>query len=308
MTEIGVKQLSSGASRVIRTVEGGDQVLVTKRGKAATVVLSVDEAEDYLLALDPEFAQRRASPAGLLQRPRRSARRALADPIYEDFYFSRGRSSNVAGRLGRLHYRLGGDWELARLLLVGRPRLLALEPKRTGDILPRSAIGDRGAGKPLRYPLELVDRGTNLLRLPRRVRDRARERNSVRTRVLYPAIARANELLAREDEPRLPDGITFHALRRTYAALRAELGEHPAVTAAQMGHRDPRMTLRVYTDVTGMRPRTRMAGVLGIRSKPGQLQGIRETGATRLELAASGVTGATGKRPQTPRKPHSQAE
>ncbi len=98
---------------------------------------------------------------------------------------------------------------------------------------------------------------------PGRVRNRARDRNSVRTRVLYSAIERANELLAEEGKPPLPDGITFHALRRTYAALRAELGEHPAITAAQMGHRDPRMTLRVYTDVTGMRPRTRMGGLLG---------------------------------------------
>jgi hypothetical protein len=39
--------------------------------------------------------------------------------------------------------------------------------------------------------------------------------------------------------------------------------ELAAVTAAQMGHRDPRMTLRVYTDVTGMKPRTRMGGLLG---------------------------------------------
>ena len=30
-----------------------------------------------------------------------------------------------------------------------------------------------------------------------------------------------------------------------------------------MGHRDPRMTLRVYTDVTGLRPQTRMGGLLG---------------------------------------------
>ncbi len=54
-----------------------------------------------------------------------------------------------------------------------------------------------------------------------------------------------------------------YAASRTYAALRAELGEHPAITAAQMGHTDPRMTLRVYTDVTGKRPQTRMAGLLG---------------------------------------------
>ena len=95
-----------------------------------------------------------------------------------------------------------------------------------------------------------------------RVREKPRERNSVRTRILYRAIDAANEQLAAEDRPPLPDGITFHSLRHTYAALRAELGEHPAITAAQMGHRDPRMTLRVYTDVTGMKPRTRLGGLL----------------------------------------------
>jgi len=95
------------------------------------------------------------------------------------------------------------------------------------------------------------------------IREKPRERNSVRTRILYGAIKKANEQLSAENRPPLPDGITFHALRRTYAALRAELGEHPAITAAQMGHRDPRMTLRVYTDVTGMQPKTRMGGLLG---------------------------------------------
>jgi hypothetical protein len=50
---------------------------------------------------------------------------------------------------------------------------------------------------------------------------------------------------------------------RTFALrFQAELGEHPAITAAQMGHRDPRMTLRVYTDVTGLQPKTRMVGLL----------------------------------------------
>jgi integrase len=95
-----------------------------------------------------------------------------------------------------------------------------------------------------------------------RIREKPRERNSVRTKILYAAVEKTIELLAAEDRPPLPDGLTFHSLRRTYAALRAELGEHPAITAAQMGHRDPRMTLRVYTDVTGMQPKTRMGGLL----------------------------------------------
>jgi integrase len=96
-----------------------------------------------------------------------------------------------------------------------------------------------------------------------RIREKPRERNIVRTRILYGAIERANELLASEGRPPLPEGITFHSLRRTYAALRAELGEHPAITAAQMGHRDPRMTLKVYTDVTSVQPRTRLGRLLG---------------------------------------------
>jgi integrase len=95
-----------------------------------------------------------------------------------------------------------------------------------------------------------------------RIREQPRERNSVRTKILYPAIKRADELLAADDRPPLPEGLTFHSLRHTYAALRAELGEHPAITAAQMGHRDPRMTLRVYTDVSRQRPRTRLSDLL----------------------------------------------
>ena len=73
-------------------------------------------------------------------------------------------------------------------------------------------------------------------------------------------------ILAERDEALIPAGkdgrVTFHGLRFTYAGIRAELGEHPSITARQMGHRDERMTLRVYTDVTGVRPKTRMAGLL----------------------------------------------
>lgn len=94
------------------------------------------------------------------------------------------------------------------------------------------------------------------------IREKPRERNSVRTRILYEAIEKANKLLAVEDRRRCRTASrSIHCAGPT--ALRAELGEHPAITAAQMRHRDPRMTLRVYTDVTGMRPRTRLGGLLG---------------------------------------------
>lgn len=97
---------------------------------------------------------------------------------------------------------------------------------------------------------------------PGRYRQKPRERNSVRTRCLANSVKNANKALEAEGKTPIPAGITFHALRRTYAAIRAELGEHPAITAAQMGHTDPRMTLRVYTDVNGKRPQTRMGKLL----------------------------------------------
>ena len=76
MSEIGITQLGNGASRVIRAVEGGDRVLVTNRGRAAAVILSVEEAEDYLLAHDPEFARRR-------EEARRDFKKGLTVPLDE---------------------------------------------------------------------------------------------------------------------------------------------------------------------------------------------------------------------------------
>jgi len=104
---------------------------------------------------------------------------------------------------------------------------------------------------------------------------------------------RANQALAEQGKPPIPAGVTFHSLRRTYAALRAELGEHPAITAAQMGHRDPRMTLRVYTDVTGVKPQTRMGGLLDeVEWAP--------MGTGAAEAAAEPGEAAGGELPRTP--------
>ena len=86
-----------------------------------------------------------------------------------------------------------------------------------------------------------------------------RDRNAIRQRILYPAIERANALLAERGLPAIPDGsdgqprVTFHSLRRTYASLAAEANADPAWTAMQIGHADPRFTLRVYTDVHNRR-------------------------------------------------------
>lgn len=76
-----------------------------------------------------------------------------------------------------------------------------------------------------------------------------RDRNTVRTRILYPAVERANNRLEASGRPAIPTAVTFHSLRRTYASLMAENGADAAYTMAQIGHKTPAMTLGVYTDV-----------------------------------------------------------
>jgi integrase len=79
-------------------------------------------------------------------------------------------------------------------------------------------------------------------------------RNNIRRRLLQPAIRRANERLAELGiEP--IDKVTPHGLRRTYASLRAAVGDDPAYTATQLGHEDPTFTLRVYTHAVKRRER-----------------------------------------------------
>jgi len=75
----------------------------------------------------------------------------------------------------------------------------------------------------------------------------------VRSRVLQPAIRRANAALEEAERTPIPQGATFHSLRHTYASLMAEAGVDPAYTKAQIGHTDARFTMSVYTHVGNRR-------------------------------------------------------
>ena len=78
--------------------------------------------------------------------------------------------------------------------------------------------------------------------------------SNLRRDVLAPAITAAN---AKLDELGIaPIGpITFHSLRRTYASLRCACGDDIRYTADQLGHEDPRFTLRVYAQAVKRRDR-----------------------------------------------------
>jgi integrase len=78
--------------------------------------------------------------------------------------------------------------------------------------------------------------------------------SNLRRDVLTPAIDAPNAALAAKGIA--PIGrITFHSLRRTYASLRCACGDDVRYTADQLGHQDPRFTLKVYAQATKRRDR-----------------------------------------------------
>lgn len=70
--------------------------------------------------------------------------------------------------------------------------------------------------------------------------------DNLRSRVLNVAVKHANENLAKQELPPLPDGITPHSLRRTFASVLYALGEDPGIVMDEMGHTHPALALRVY--------------------------------------------------------------
>jgi integrase len=69
---------------------------------------------------------------------------------------------------------------------------------------------------------------------------------NIRRRVLDKAIEKANEKLAEAGDVPLPDGLTPHKLRHTFASILVALGVDPGSVMDQLGHTDPGFTLRVY--------------------------------------------------------------
>lgn len=52
--------------------------------------------------------------------------------------------------------------------------------------------------------------------------------------------------LAKDRLPPLPQKLTPHSLRRTFASILYALGEDPGVVMDEMGHTDPALSLRAY--------------------------------------------------------------
>jgi prevent-host-death family protein len=57
--EIGVKELKNNTSEVIDRVVNGERVIVTRRNELAALILSIDEALDFVLAHAEDFVRAR---------------------------------------------------------------------------------------------------------------------------------------------------------------------------------------------------------------------------------------------------------
>ena len=75
---------------------------------------------------------------------------------------------------------------------------------------------------------------------------RKQSADNLRLRVIRAAAKLASEQLVEQDRAPLPERITPHSLRRTFASVLYALGEDPGVVMDEMGHTDPGLALRVY--------------------------------------------------------------
>ena len=73
--------------------------------------------------------------------------------------------------------------------------------------------------------------------------------SNVRNRLLSKAVERADKRLAKQDHPPLPEPLTPHSLRRTFASVLLTLGEPVPYVMEPLGHTDPKVTLGIYARV-----------------------------------------------------------
>ncbi len=82
-----------------------------------------------------------------------------------------------------------------------------------------------------------------------------RDKDNIRNRVLAPALRRADELRRRRGLPPIEAHVTPHTLRRTYISIMLSAGAEVPYVQAQVGHKDPTLTLRIYALVLKRRSR-----------------------------------------------------
>jgi integrase len=111
--------------------------------------------------------------------------------------------------------------------------------RRQIDLLP--ALRDELTA----YKAQAPDTGPNAFVFPSAT-GTERLGENIRPNVLGKAVETANEKLIETGHVPLPEGLTPHKLRHTYASILVALGVDPGSVMDQLGHVDAGFTLKVY--------------------------------------------------------------
>ncbi len=76
-----------------------------------------------------------------------------------------------------------------------------------------------------------------------------RDKDNVRSRMIAPAVRRANELRTQQGQAPIRTHVTPHALRRTYITFLIAAGYDLPYVQAQVGHTNPTLTLSIYAQL-----------------------------------------------------------
>lgn len=141
-------------------------------------------------------------------------------------------------RSGELGALLRRDVDLAEgRILIRQSKTAAGRREVTVSPILSSLLKRKPGLDPCRRPQELVFATRT---------GRPRGKDNIRGRILLPAVARADKLLEREGRPPLPQGVSPHKLRHTFASILVACGEDPVSVMYQLGHTSPEFTLRTY--------------------------------------------------------------
>ena len=110
-----------------------------------------------------------------------------------------------------------------------------------------------------------------------------RDRNNVCTRVIQPALKRANLLRAQRHQPPIRVHITPHTLRRTYITFMLAAGFDVPYVQDQVGHADPTTTLAIYARVIRRADRDALRGELRALLGQNQAAGHERPGSRALD-------------------------
>jgi integrase len=198
-----------------------------KVSKPAPVWLDSAEQIEALLDAAGALDRRAAVKGGVHQKGGLVYRRAML----ATFVFAGPRISELTA----LRWR---DVDLAgNRITIGKSKTDA--GSRRIDLLP--ALRDELTA----YKAQAPDTGPNAFVFPSATGTRRLGEN-IRPNVLGKAVQAANKALTEAGQVPLPEGLTPHKLRHTYASILVALGVDPGSVMDQLGHVDAGFTLKVY--------------------------------------------------------------